>query len=252
MQATLAKRGSQRWLQIAVNHAPESLNVPLRRAMRLPEGEGIEWRSPLAKEGYIEYRDGAFVDLLGVTLDRRSLFDFWPVGGPMWDALGTTSSGECILVEAKAHIGEMISPASRASAASLEKIKASLREVQSALAPRSPTDWSGTFYQYANRIAHLYLLRQLNGVPAHLVFLCFVNAYDVHGPKTVDEWMGAIKLVEGYLGLGRHRLSRFIHHVFVDVNTLPQIIDDRPRRRRRSPYDLALTAHEPLIKYASR
>ncbi len=31
------------------------------------------------------------------------------------------------------------------------------------------------FYQYINRLAHLYLLRVLNKIPAYLVFVYFVN-----------------------------------------------------------------------------
>ena len=40
---------------------------------------------------------------------------------------------------------------------------------------RSTCDWSGTFYQYANRLAHLYLLHELNDVDAWLVFVYFVG-----------------------------------------------------------------------------
>lgn len=215
----LAAKGSRRWLQIAVNQRPETLNQPLRAALRLPEQTTVEWLSPLAEENFIEYRDSAVISRLGINL-RHSLFDFWPPGGPMWDGLARTSTGKFILLEAKAHIQEMVSPPSRASEKSRAQIEQSLRTVQKALAPRGRVDWSGTFYQYANRLAHLYFLRELNAVPAHLVFLFFVNAADVRGPSERAEWEGAIKLVEGYLGLGRHRMAKYVHKIFLDVAPL--------------------------------
>ncbi|HET7459915.1 MAG TPA: hypothetical protein VFJ82_01655 [Longimicrobium sp.] len=226
MLTELTRRGSQRWLQVAVNHAPHTLDDPLRHALALEPEHHIEWRSPRAENGYLEYRDGAFLDLLGCKLTRRSLNDFWPTRGPMWDGLARTTRGDLLLVEAKAHIPEIISGRSRAAGDSMDQINAALRMTQQALAPRSLdyVDWSGAFYQYTNRLAHLYLLRELNGLPAHLVYVYFVNARDVGGPSEVAEWMGAIKVVEGYLGLGRHRLGKYIHKLFVDVRALESAV----------------------------
>ena len=97
-----------------------------------------------------------------------------------------------------------------------------MRAVQQALVPRSVglVDWTGTFYQYANRIAHLHFLRVDNGARAHLVNIYFLNADDVGGPTDRAEWNGAIKVVECYLGLGRHRLAKYMHELFVDVSPL--------------------------------
>jgi hypothetical protein len=62
-----------------------------------------------------------------------------------------------------------------------------------------------------------------NRVPAHVVFLYFLNASDVGGSSQRAEWEGAIKLVEGYLGLERHRLAKYIHKIFVDVSPLAAV-----------------------------
>lgn len=214
-----ASRGSQKWLQIGVNQHPEVLNKAIREATQLDHSVTIEWLSPLAEENYVEYRDRAFLDRLKVKLNR-TLFDFWPPRGPMWDGLARLSNGEVVLIEAKAHIAEMVSPASKASPSSLALIEKGLAETRKALAPKSTIPWSGTFYQYANRLAHLYFLRILNRVPARLVFLYFTGAHDVSGPNTREEWEGAIKVTEVYLGLGRHKLSRYVHHCFVDVREM--------------------------------
>jgi hypothetical protein len=39
-----------------------------------------------------------------------------------------------------------------------------------------------------NRLAHLYFLCELNGVPAFLVFVYFVNDQEMQGPTTKKEW----------------------------------------------------------------
>jgi hypothetical protein len=47
-----------------------------------------------------------------------------------------------------------------------------------------------------------------------------VIASDVKGPTSILEWKGAIKLMECYLGLQRHKLSKWVHEMFIDVNEL--------------------------------
>lgn len=225
----IAEKGSQRWLQIAVNHAPHLLDSQLEH--KLPPSAGaVEWFSPRADDNppYCEYRDDACFTKLGIKLTQRPRNSFWPNRGPVWDALGRSTSGELLLVEAKAHIAELVSPSSRAGKSAASQIAKSLEEARKALAPKASISWSETFYQYANRLAHLYLVRELNNHPAHLVFIYFLNADDVGGPATTEEWMGAIKVVETYLGIGTHRLSRFVHKLFVDVNEL-RLLEPTPR-----------------------
>ena len=105
-----------------------------------------------------------------------------------------------------------------------------MREVQQALAPKSveTVDWTGTFYQYANRLAHLHFLREQNGVDAHLVNVYFFNAPDVASPPDQAHWEGATQLVEAYLGVGRHRLRPFVHKLYVDVSSLAALAAEPP------------------------
>jgi len=85
----------------------------------------------------------------------------------------------------------------------------------------SEIDWSGKLYQYTNRIAHLYFLREVNKVPAHLLFVYFVGDKETAGPSSVSEWEAALTVVKGVLGLGsRHRLSKYVADVFVSVGEL--------------------------------
>lgn len=215
-----ATRGSKHWLQIAVNERPLVLREAIGRAITLPESATIEWGSPLASDGFREYRDAAFLERMGLGDLVPSLAAFWPTGGPHWDALGLTSDGRYVLVEAKAHIAEAASRASDASSEPLGKIRSSLEEARRFYAPKASADWTGTFYQYANRLAHHYFLRQLSQRPGHLVFLYFLNAEDMQGPTTAAEWNGAIHLLHAVLGLPREIGGKGVHDVFVDVRSL--------------------------------
>jgi len=215
-----AQRGSQKWIQRVINDNPESLNSLVRKQLDLPGAETITWYSPLAEDDFAEYQDQAFLDLLDIKLPAISLAHFWPARGPCWDGLGKSETGNVFLVEAKAHISEILSSGTGAGERSLKKIRKSLDETKKFLNSESEHDWSSTFYQYTNRLAHLYLLRVLNGVPAYLVFIYFFNDEDMSGPESIDEWLGAMKLLHSFLGIGRHKLSKYIMDIFIDVQRL--------------------------------
>lgn len=203
-----ATKGSQRWIQWTVNCAPHLLDQQI--------GVGpIDWRSPLVSDHYAEYRDRAFLERLEITLAKRPLEMFWPKGGPQWDALGRAESGEIVLVEAKAHLNELYSPASVASEGSLARIQLALREAASGLGVAERFDWSKQFYQYANRLAHAYFLSVLNGVPVRLVFVYFIGDVDLSGPSSWADWETAISTVHAALGLST--IPPFVVDVFIDV-----------------------------------
>ena len=216
--------GSQRLLQLAVNLRPELLQSALRKAGALRKREAVSWASPLASDNYTEYRDQAALEKLSLR-DRVTtpLREFWPLRGPVWDALGVTSRGRPIMVEAKAHIPEAASPGTRASPKSMELIERSLRITRKYLAPRASAPWTGTFYQYANRLAYQYYLRVLNSVDSSLVFLDFTNAVDVDGPTTEDEWRGATRIIHAVLGLPASLDHFGVYHAFVDARTLTDL-----------------------------
>ncbi|MBA3446238.1 MAG: hypothetical protein H0T56_01275 [Pseudaminobacter sp.] len=211
-------RGSLKWIQKAVNGRSFLLDEKILEM--IPGAASVVWRSPLATDGHAEYRDHSFLELLDLPHLKTSLDSFWPRRGPQWDALGLTDRRNVLLVEAKAHAGELCSPGSAAGPASRAVIERSLEETAHSLgaAPRAP--WSGVFYQLANRLAHLDFLRR-NDVPAWLVLVNFIGDRERNGPATRAEWEAAYGVVFHVMGLkSNHRLSRFILHIYPDVALL--------------------------------
>ena len=212
-----ATRGSQKWLQRLVNQAPHVLDRAVAHELSLSGTDKIAWLSPMADDEYAEYQDETFLSRIGVKLERTPLASFWPTRGPRWDALGRTSRGEPLLIEAKAHIPELLSTACQATGTSLRTIRASVDRVKRAIGSRAAADWCGEYYQYTNRLAHLHLLRNLNQVPAFLVFVYFLNDTDMSGPRTAEEWAGALRLVHTQLGIDGRRLTKAFGSAVVDV-----------------------------------
>jgi len=216
-----ASAGSQRWLQVAVNRKPQLLLSALQRGGAIGPRVSVTWQSPLEADNFREYRDGKALEKAGIANFKKPLDQFWPPHGPVWDALGITSEGRPLFVEAKAHIPEAASPASRAtSPASVDLIGKSLGEARHFYAPKATATWSNLFYQYANRLAHHYFLTQVNSVPSVLVFLYFVNADDMLGPMSEEEWRGAVRLIHAVLGLTKDLSSYGVFDAFLDARLL--------------------------------
>lgn len=215
-----AVKGSQRWLQEIINQHPAVLNERLGAHLGLSSIEELTWLSPLEKDSYKEYQDDEFLAQLSVRLQAKPLQSFWPSGGPRWDALGKTSRGDILLVEAKAHAGELISTCG-AGSESMAQIEKSLEQAGRFYGVSSTANWTKSYYQYANRLAHLYFLRQLNQKQAWLIFLYFVNAHDVGGPKSVEEWRDVIEEVHAHLGLEADRLRPYVVDLFLDLAAPP-------------------------------
>src|SRR6266849_6717316 len=214
-----AAAGSQRWLQVAVNRKPQVLLGALERSGAIAPRASVAWCSPLEKENFQEYRDGKALEKVGIARAslKKALEEFWPARGPVWDAVGITSEGRPLFLEAKAHIPEAASPATRATPASFKLISQSLGEARQFYAPRAAATWSNLFYQYANRLAHHYFLTEVNGLTSALVFPYFVNADDMVGPMSESEWHGAVRLIHAVLGLPKDLKRYGVFDAFLDV-----------------------------------
>ncbi len=210
------KRGSLKWIQRAVNEQWTSLNQPITE--RIAGNATIKWLSPIETDDYAEYCDAAFLRRIGQASLVDALADYWPTRGPQWDALGETTLGDVLLVEAKAHIAEMCSPGTTASPASRLLIDKTLTGLAQHLgARRKHAPWSDYFYQLSNRLAHLHFLRT-HGVSAWLVLVNFLNDGEMGGPRTSEVWEAAYEVAFHVMGLPRkHPLSPFIIHIYPSV-----------------------------------
>ncbi len=207
-----ARRGSQKWLQRFVAERADAL-----RPRVLPP---LKWVSPIAETRFREYSDGAFLDALALGRLKPDLAAFWPRGGAVWDGLALAGDNP-VLVEAKAHVAEFFSsPCAAEAESSRQRIAASLATCKHALGADERSDWSRCFYQYANRLAHLWWLHQ-HGVAAHLLFVNFVGDDDMKGPDTPAAWHAVERAAEYALGLPtRHPLSTYVHHIHPDIRIL--------------------------------
>jgi hypothetical protein len=204
-----AYKGSQRQLQDYVNDTPSELNQQIFGAIEsLPRSAGLRWVSPLREErlcerGYQEYSDAEFLAAVRQTALSFELRRFWPSGGPTWDALAIVYTGGpsgVLLVEAKAHPAEMQSACGAKDKASIRKITAALDATKSWLKVPVSVDWFSQYYQAANRLAHLYFLREIARVPAWLANVYFVDDAS-HKATTRLEWDKGIDEAEKCLGL---------------------------------------------------
>jgi hypothetical protein len=169
-------KGSQKWVQEIINPRPGFLNRLIQQQIASISNRKIHWSWPLEKDKFAEYRDAAFLNNLDLQEFTEELEKFWLKMGPQWDALGKTADGETfILVEAKANVSEIKSTCKANNKESLRKISSALAETQKWLNCRGPRiDWKCGFYQYANRLAHLYFLEKMQK-EAYLVFLYFIG-----------------------------------------------------------------------------
>ncbi len=215
-------RGSLKDIQILVNKNQQIIDNLLKLSFADLANQQIIWTSPIELDDYAEYRDNDFLLKVGLNPIEIRLDNFWPTKGPQWDALAKTTNGHVILVEAKANIPEVVSPATGAGETSKTIIDKSLNETKAFLNLTNDIDWSGKFYQYTNRLAHLYFLREKCNKQTFLVNIYFIGDGTVSGPKTKQEWDGALQVLHTYLGLSRHKLSKYMVDIFIDVNDLKQ------------------------------
>jgi hypothetical protein len=176
------------------------------------------WVSPLEADDWSEYRDGAFLSRLGLGSLREKLALFWPNGGPQWDALGRSTDGGVVLVEAKSHAAELTSSCGAIDERSRECIGNSLNDTKGALGAAAEADWMNRYYQYANRLAHLQFLHSHN-VNAILAFVYFVSDTTMPRPETRVSWDPALKQTYQHLGLTTTPTG--VCNVFIDVEAVP-------------------------------
>lgn len=214
------EHGSLKDIQILINKNTSLIDAEIRRSFKGLSKREIIWTSPIGSDDFAEYRDSDFIKKVGLDPAEIKLNKFWPAGGAQWDALAKTKEGDIIIVEAKANIPEIVSSATKAGGISKKLIDQSLLETKDYLNTKNNIDWSGKFFQYTNRIAHLYFLREKCNKNAYLINVYFIGDKSVNGPESIFEWKGALTVLRKYLGLTRHKLSKYMADIFIDINNL--------------------------------
>jgi hypothetical protein len=181
-------------------------------------GCSLEWLSPRRDDDWAEYRDADFLRRIGHPELTGALRDFWPRGGPQWDGLARDASGVIYLFEAKAHMGEMVSTC-QASPKPRAQIETALNEAKVAFGAAPGADWLTGYYQYANRLTHLYFLRRA-GVNAWLVFLYFINDAEMQGPDSEEMWYCHLEVVHRQLGFPHRAFIPDVANVYIDSTIL--------------------------------
>lgn len=228
-----ANKGSRYHLQNLINENPSLLNnsiIENNKYLRNNISREIKWISPLIKDNYLEYQDEEFLESVGYPNLAKSLSEFWPQGGPVWDALAilplkSERKNGVILLEAKSYIDEMLGPGCCAGGKSRENIMKTFEKIQNDLGVLHNKNWLGKYYQYANRLSHLYFLRVIHNVPTWLVFLYFLGDKEQGGPINSKEWRKSINNAEQILCLPSHHiLSQNIVHVILNLESLYGIL----------------------------
>jgi len=149
----------------------------------------------------------------------------WPQSGNSmnWDLVGYTIQNNIktwLLIEAKAHLNELKQDCGASSSISIEKIKTALSNAakNNGIVISEDKPWTKKFYQFANRIYVLDLLKR-NGINAKLINLYFVGdmiSNNRKSPKSRNEWQSKIKEMKDYLSVNTNNLE--IYELFLNID----------------------------------
>jgi hypothetical protein len=150
---------------------------------------------------------------------------WWPQSGNShnWDAVGQVRFGdvkEWLLVEAKAHLGELRADCKAVSPHSKYIIQSAFAETKQALGVPKDRDWMHEYYQFCNRVAALHFLNEHN-VPSRLLWVYFVGDQGDGVrvcPADREGWQESLRAQDEHVGLPKgHRLENRIHKLFLPI-----------------------------------
>jgi len=162
--------------------------------------------------------------------------NYWPQSGNAqnWDAVGQIyfhDKVEWLLVEAKGHLGEVVSSCAATSEKSITLIKSALAKTMEAIGidSKSVDSWLTPYYQYANRLAVLnfFEMECIPKIPARLLFIYFfgdIREDSADCPQSTKRWKQINKEIHDWLGLPSNFIFQDrVHDLFLPVNPTSQI-----------------------------
>jgi translation initiation factor IF-1 len=221
----------------------------------------VDWLDvPFALNGkYLgDDREWAGVKFISEAQVKAQWRNHWPSSGsaPSWDAVGQlykaeNDSPEWLLLEAKAHVGEMESQC-KAGPESAKKIHAALETTAKKVTYGGAwiPAWENDFYQLANRLAVLDFLNNICSppIPARLLLLCFYGEREEKMPGCACpsrpvEWLRHILEVYKQLDIDpQSPLMQRVHLLFIPIN--PYVSNNRSKGDSQSEGE-----EEPLREF---
>ena len=212
-----------------------SLNKAVLHAIRLSgQNQTINWIDFGFNDDETTWYDAEPSRLNFLTdEDTKSNWD-WPKTGKQqsWDGVGfikplfsltDVSSKQIVLLEAKAHVGEIYSPC-QAGEDSARKIEDILLRTAADLNivdfDNVRVQWLEKYYQTANRLATYNYLKK-SGFSPYLVFLYFLNDQHENStcPSKVEEWESTLTKMKNEMGIEDVFVKENIFELFLDVRS---------------------------------
>ena len=212
--------GSEYQLLRYLGHHRNYLNNKIQEAI----GDGpIEWEDyPVNTNRYSldgELKDiECFNRLPNYSDIKRNWKEFWPQSGNShnWDGV-FKQNGIWFFVEAKAHLNEANQKCSATSHKSIETI---IKAFELTCGKRTLAEiWQeSNCYQLANRLAFIHFCKD-NQIDAKLLYINFINGYNIKLKNVTDENIWKAKWEEEYDVLKiSDDLKTNIYHVYIDCN----------------------------------
>ena len=196
------------------------LDEKVRAVTRATEIRWLDWNSA-PTEVDAEWKGISFLPTDARNRIGEAWAEWWPQRGNAhnWDAVAVLDGDEWLLVEAKAHLGELATSCAAVEGEGREMISRACAATRAALGAHG-VDWLTGYYQMANRLAFLHFMKQ-NGVAARLLFVYFVGDQRTGGtvaPQTEAGWLPALEAQDTHLELPpKHPLHDRVHKLFLPV-----------------------------------
>ncbi len=147
---------------------------------------------PRRDDCFRERGNAVVLQRLGLTKYTQQLKEFWPGRGHHWDGVVYGKDGDVdvvLLIEAKAHIGEMnSSPMNRKTTKTVNQRICALKKAAQHFGAKFNEFWTGSKYQTANRLAFAYFLSGVAKKPARVVYVLFTGDREIaHGKIATKE-----------------------------------------------------------------
>jgi hypothetical protein len=229
--------GSEWHLTLWLARRRSALTHQIEQRLGLSGVQWLDYEEYRDRTGHQALRERRGLDFLPANEPARHEWEeSWPQKGGVhsWDAVGHATAGTTttwILVEAKAHVGELISSCGAVADQSRRRIAEILSHARGSLGAPDSSDWMKDHYQYCNRLALLQFLRE-RGVDARLVFVYFtgdrveLGAAGRDCPSDEDTWRPALDRQKRSVGLPTSALIlSFVYELFLPVYRTPLLTD---------------------------